>query len=363
MENSTNSTSNSSCLLPFWFQTTNTSLQLLAYYILMLLNFLVSLSLHIVVLIAFYRESKSGSAYSYQIYIVLLTALELVTFALYAISFHWCSASTGWFASRCSTNFFVMWYGHHLSFMIGNGLITTRLLLSVSIAVDRALALGMPHSYRTFRKDLHRGCALAICFLVGMSTSIFDGFRLELYYDFVNARYAKKVNLSFVNSSAGITLAWSRNAVRLIGLVLLIVCNLIVIKLYHRRVQQMVSKSSNDKRELDRRAEEKTLVALTVSQSTLCAIDTVCVCLYYSAQYMAPGFTSCTGRLLTPIYDLIFQLTNLGQFFAVFLVRTPIRTTIAKMFQQCWSRLSRQRAVYDIKVRTLTKRQTETSMV
>lgn len=276
------------------------------------------------VLVGFYRKSKPESTQNYQIYIIAVTTAELLTFALYSLSVQWCNDTI--FSSWCPQSLPVLWYGYHVSFTLENSLTTTKLFLSISMAADRVLALARPVLYKTLRKVRHRRAALCICFFLGLSTSVFDGFRMQVIWNPTTFTYSGKVDKDFINSSLGIGLAWLRNTVRIVGLIILIILNVAVLRLYHRKMFEIFKASANDKLEMERRKDERALVAVTVTQSFCTAVDMTFHCIYYSVQYMAPFFAGCTGKLMTPIFEFTAQVTAAGQFFAVLRVSASMRS-------------------------------------
>jgi hypothetical protein len=142
--------------------------------IVMPVYFIFGLFGHVLCLIAFYHQSKSESAYGYQIFIVVSETVKIFTYALYEATIQWLADGEliplpfdhSWFKS----SYICMWITTHLALPLCNVFITLTSLSTLAMAVDRAFALRKPILYRKKSitvaiKRLRSACVLLSEFL------------------------------------------------------------------------------------------------------------------------------------------------------------------------------------------------------
>lgn len=230
-----------------------------------------------------------------------------------------------------------MVYGGRLSIPFLNAFATIRLLLSVSMTIERIFAMRWPFAYRSIQHKKHQAIAVVTCVVLGIGTSVFDVFRNILIPDSDDpTRYRIITDDNFVESTVGIGLACLRTVLRMIGMVLLVICNVVVIRLYRAKVSQakLLTRSGQDEREKQKRANEKTLMILTVVQSFMTFIETGFYVTVYVIIYVERKAWPCRGQLLGTCLDIIVQVTTTGNLYVAILFSKPFRQLVIKAIKR-----------------------------
>lgn len=318
------------CLLPPWYPSVFETMEIIAYAFVTPLGLCLGVATHVILLIALMKHTRHDRSYNYLVYLLITELFEIVSFASYSFSYHWCADTFSKQRQWCTKSYGILFYGFRLSFPLWHSFITVRLLLSIAAAADRLLALWKPFAYKNFRHKLHQRVALAISLTIGVSTSIFDCFRYNVAWNPIIGNYEKKVNTAFTESLSGVILSNLRNLLRATGLFVLLFLNFSIIRLYKRA--NKINVGSDDEREIKKRSNERALTLFTLSQSIFTTIDMTWCVVYYALKYMAPEFSYCAGQLMMPASDTVMQITATVNLFIVIWVSKPLRSMVIKTY-------------------------------
>lgn len=323
----------------FWVHKDNA--YFFSYYIVSPTYFLLGVVGHAVCLLVFYRQAKKESTYAYQIFVAVSEIFEMIAFTLFSLSFRWWSGieAEGRGAEWFMRSRWLMLYAAHVSFPFLNAVLTTTLLLSLCMSADRLVALWKPFLYKRMDHRKYQRLALISSIVLGMSTSIFDGFRFRVvpYQRSTNDSkspviYRAVGELEYMNSLQAVCLAHTRDALRIAALMALITCNVFITRFYRKRTVRLGSLTSTDDDRLQhRRNKERTLVLLTVSQSVLTSVGTTFLILFYAIVYANPNFLTCGGLLMAPILDATLQLASIIDTFIVIAIDRRFRRMVSKV--------------------------------
>lgn len=305
-----------------------------AYYVSTPIYFVFGVSTRVVTLIAFYKQYKKNkdNGYGFQIIATTCDLLEIIVVTTSFLSFiangFRFPPGAAWF----QRSYVLMWYSAHLSAQY-QSFITASLLISLCMAIDRAFALAKPFAYKTIKHGWRRSIAVIACYSLGILTGIFDVFRYDITED--GDLYKYVVNEEYVKMTSSIVLAHVRNAVRMISILALICCNIAMIFCYRSHAKKIaISDATSASRSVKRKATQKTLVLLTICQSTFTAVDVSFYTAYYSLVYATSTFSSCGGKLMAPMNDLTLHAATILEFVALCAISKEFRDTIFGLFRK-----------------------------
>lgn len=313
-----------------WYEEKSHQLSFVAYKMLMPMYFVLGTFGHSILLIAFRKQSKSESSFGYQVYVEVSSILEVVVvttseLTYFLLSGAWTFDGVPWFTS-C---YVCMWYTAHLSFPLGNTLVTLSMLLTIAISAERVFALGKPISYAGINHKRHQLVALCTCIFISVITSLFDIPRLYPTLDTDGLHYTFGVNVEFTSTFAANFLTNLRNAVRIAGLILLIFLNVIMIILYKISAKKTIQLTSgNAQVAKKKREQEKVLIICSFFQSFFLTIPTAMLSAYYTGVYVNDEFYFCEGTFVGDLYDTLLYICDTADFFVVFCVCKSLRTMI-----------------------------------
>lgn len=320
------------CNVSTWFVNFGDQLRF-SYRIIIPLYFTLCISGHGFCLWAFAKQSASEKAYVYQIYLTIGDLLDVIFFAALLLTFLWGGvAQEGhpWFQAIYP----FMFYTAHMAVPLNHGTGMVTLLLSISLVCDRILALKKPFVYKDMAHKKRRRIALACSYLIGMSSTVYNCllYRIDPSNSTV---YAIKVDVVYAGSIVGSGSAYVCNAIRVIGLLILIGCNVGLVILYPRHAVQSIAinkKSQADpNRQAERKATEKDLFVLALSESVFTGVKKLSSVVFYFTTYIIPTFTSCEARTYGPALNILLMFTYMGDTCATVFFNKKTRKTIQKM--------------------------------
>lgn len=152
--------SNDTCNISVLAMVIAEKLELSIYHVLTPIYLIVGISTDIILLFAFYKQSKTEKAYGYQVIFTISKMLEIFAFGTYLLAEKWFQFDNiSWFvANYCLMYFYVTDLGLHVSFIISS------LLLSLAMAADRVFALQKPIIYKNIHHFRHQLIATIFCF-------------------------------------------------------------------------------------------------------------------------------------------------------------------------------------------------------
>lgn len=296
---------------------------------------------HVVCLIALVKEAKKEGAYAYQIFVAISQIFESIFYVLYVLSNRWWSGIEFSSAVWYQDTYFLMWYSAHLAATLQHTFITISLLLTVAVAIDRFLALYVPHSYRCWNHKWHRVLAIAVSVVLGISSTLFIYWRYDIdeNEDETEGAYSLVSNSEHTSNPLFKAMSHVRNVLRMIGLLLLISCNTANWMLFKHRVLRVgpaepgPSTEGHSSTMRQRKMEaEKTLFLLAAVESTMTSVAMSAITAYFWALFTNPGFSKCIGPLMLPIVDCVMHLSSSSKCYVVLLLDARFRRMIRRVF-------------------------------
>lgn len=316
-----------------WYRSAAAAAVVPVYHVIMPICILLSLFGEMTSLVVFYRQSKKEPAYFYQIALTVGKALEMLLAIEYCAVFVFAYSPTGgaaWFKA----NYALMWFTAHLAIPLVNMNFTSNLLLAISMAGDRVFAIWKPILYKQTNKKPIQFSTLFISVLLGISTSIFDCFRYsDPTFDSEKRVYDVPLNTEFVATSLSAGLSRFRDALRLAGLLALIILNIFIIVGYRnktRKVARMTRRTADEKKERKEMKAEMTLTLITAFQCLFTTISTASLMIFYITLSVKPSFGTCEVFLWAAILDAFVQFTAMANFYIVVAISKQFRRLMAE---------------------------------
>lgn len=225
----------------------------------------------------------------------------------------------------CQENYALMWYAAHVASPLEHTFLTTSLLLYVNMAADRAFAIASPLRHKALNHRKHQILAFVVSLTLGVSTSIFDVFRYDVIQD--GYKYALAMDETYVDSTTAFVCDIIRNALRIAGNLMLIICNIAMVVSYHIKLRRIKFIDSNDQMG-KRRSTQKTLLLLTLFQSFFQTVDMTLYNTFFTLEYSIPGFADCYGLVMAPLCDLVQQLAGTAELFALLTICRQFRRSV-----------------------------------
>lgn len=308
-------------------------------YIVMPFYLTVGLSTNIILLVAFYKQSKQDNAYAYQVSLTMSKSCEIFTYSMFIMSYKWCAAvetpvGCTWFMK----NYSLMFYAAHIACPVFNGFIIISLLLSVAMSADRVFALAKPFVYKNINHKRHHRIATAICVVTGVLTSAFEVNRWHVLWPpsghpvLENETYLVRYDEEYLATDLATYLGHLRTTLRILAVFTLISLNIAMAMIFRKRnkkVGHLVS--GNDTKERERKAAERTLLILTVYQSVLNAIAQTPHSGYSIAAAASPVFNRCYGIVVAPFVDMAIELSDSADFFVVIAINKRMRRLVLQV--------------------------------
>lgn len=86
-----------------------------------------------------------------------------------------------------------------------------------------------------------------------------------------------------------------------------------------------------------RKRSERTLVSLTVTQSTLTTVRMITLTSFYMFVYTVSDYIGCGGWLFASAVDATFELTDILEFYLILAFNPEIRKTVKQILKCCGS--------------------------
>lgn len=331
---------NTSCIWTTTLAPVTSTMTFLTYTALAPIFFILGMIGHLIALLAFSEHRKTDTAYAYQIFVTSIKTLEILFFDLWVLLFihfadqDWSGlkGSGGW--SWFKRSHFLMRFTAHATPILQSASITLPILATSAMAADRVLGLWQPIFYQTMNKNRHQGIAFSFSCFLGMVISIDNGFRWDLS-PFDPANGYKIVGTTFGKTILGGVLGQTRNAIRFIATLVLLVCSSAMLLLYRRRVKKvnmaMIPKNLAKQEALKSRQRMILMLALFHTLST--AVPTLLLMGYSIANYVSTTFGKCEGQILALLIDFSIQLINAIDFYLLYLVNRSFREIVRKLIK------------------------------
>lgn len=281
---------------------------------------LVGLTLHTLALFSFFRQARQETAYTFQIALTISNIFQIIARTFYGIIYYHLKPGV-WFKKT----YLIQWIYYHLTVSIENMAVTTTLFLALAMSLDRVFSLGKPLVYKNIRNSLHQAIAFIFCVLIGIMSSIYQTFN-SYTSKTDDGLYVVVWNLTPVFDSLG---QW-RNAVRAIGVSLLLISNFFVIVLFRRYMQKIGTIGTNSTETKRRRDQQKTLVILALSGSFCTTISIGAFVAYYGLYYSNFFVLPCQNTLGSYLQDVISDFCLIFDVIVSFSVNKSFRDMIFK---------------------------------
>lgn len=306
---------------------------------------LIGLTGNITLLISFYKQSKKDSAYAYQVFLTTSKALEIFFFSWFILGYKWGSGTEHEGLPWYLRNYWLKFYAAHIGCPLGNTFIVSSLLCAVAMTADRVFALGKPFVYKNIDHSKHQIVAVTVCFVIGILTNVYETMRWYVQPKVVNGTwdgyYEVLPDEDYLASPLGVALANIRTGVRFVGVFALIGLNIAMGVIFRKRMEKvgkMTAATTNDEKEKERRASEKTLLILTIYQSCLMAANQIPHCGEYIAIFASATFTRCWGVIVAPFVDGCIQVTDTIDLFVIIAINQKMRRAVLSVlpsWMQC----------------------------
>lgn len=339
-----NNSSTAICWQPDWFWKVGDNVNFIQYAIVLPVYATLGLLGHVICASAFLKQAKNEKAYVYQIFLEITQCFNNVMFSVYLM------ASLGSGIERAGyrwyqQSYILMWYAAHLAIPLSDSFEACCLLLSVSMAADRAFALFKPFVYKTIDNKKHQAVALTMSITLGFGITFFNIRLFEVQTE--DDHYIIGVDEEFVGTLTSTVLSHACNATRMIGLLILILCNVSIVRNFKKHMAQKSKltasqSSTNDKvREAKEKATEKTLLLLTITQSFFTAVSMFSLVVFYTAVYLVPLFNVCDHLLYAPLLNCIVMVSDMGNTWVIMVLNRKSREIFLKTlcFLKYWKRI------------------------
>lgn len=330
-----NNSSSSPCWQSDSFWKLGDNVNFAQYAIILPLYFTLGLFGHMICAAVFLKQAKNEKAYVYQIFLEITECLDNVVFSIFLLAFLGSGAEREgyvWYQK----NYVLMWYAAHLSIPLYNSFSMSCLLLSVSMAADRAFALMKPFVYKNINHKRHQQVALSLSLILGFGTTFFNA-RLFEVQDGIG-HYIIGVDIAFVGTLASTILSHTCNVTRMVGLLALILCNVSILHNFRKHLNSKTKlvttqqPSVNDKkREAKEQATQRSLLLLTIAQSFFTAVTMFSFVIFYTAAYTVPLFNVCDHLLYAPLLNSVVMVCDLGKTCVIVAMNQKSRDLIVKI--------------------------------
>lgn len=314
------------------------NLALLTYTIAMPPYFLIGMGGNILMIIAFYKQSKKEKTYAYQVFLTVSRSLEILFITLFMTTFKWGAGidtrGSDWFKKI----YFLMFYSVHVAVPVFIACIMMSLYLSVAMAADRVFALAKPLVYKNINHGRHQIAAVICCVILAVSVSAFETkvWRLDPYGEGENATFVASFDHEYQLSTVAIALGNLRVAVRIFGILTLIALNMVMVYISHKRTQKVASlTSTNDKKAENRKAAERSLLVLTIVQSWLMVFSHLPHTCHLVLLTAVKDYGDCHGQLVAASVDFCIEVADMVDLFVIIIANKRIRRMVLETLAPC----------------------------
>lgn len=278
---------------------------------------------HALCLSAYHKQSKKEPAYLQQIFVTIGETISILSNTAWVAITDWIwqyGNGPEWFTT-CYT---CIWYIGHLASPLQNVCLTTTLLLTLSMAADRLLAISKPNFYlNRWGRRQHFMCA-SICVFLGIATSLFDGFQTAITE--IDGGQYTVIRAPSMSTVWMMALAQFRGALRIAATLSVIICNVVLIHRFRVRGKKVAQMTALEPvKEIKRKETEKTLLILAVSESFFISMSMLIHSTYYVMLYVSVPFSRCEGRIMAPITDAALIISDTVTIYITLALRPSFR--------------------------------------
>lgn len=323
--------SNNSCTITEAGIEAASALRIVIYHVLTFIYLILGISTKLILLLAFYRQSKTEKAYAYQVVFTISKIFETFAFGTYLLAGKWFMPDQlDWFMTSYGlVQFFNLGQGLHVSFIISS------LLLALTMSADRVFAILKPLEYRLVNHTVHKIVACTLCFLIAFlgAGMLFADAKIRVEGD----RYVPYFDQILEHTVAGQVFFHFRLVCRVAGVILLIILNCLMIILFRKRIAKVASMTLDTKSiEGKARLAEKTLLWINIYQSCMTLANQLPHVIWQVLLFvLPPSFETCEGRYIGPICDGMLMVTDTTDFFVMMMLYKKMRLMVRRALCYC----------------------------
>lgn len=329
----TNDTNNiiSTCSITIYRLYIIDQLRIGVYHVLTILYLIIGISTSLILLAAFYKQSRTERAYRYQIVFTLSKLFETYAFGSFLLADKWFQdEEVRWFVTdyRSMYVFISFGLGLHHTFIISS------LLLSIAMAADRVLALRKPMVYKSINHTKHQLIASVVCFALGFLAAgpLFVSKSIVKSGD----RFVEIYNYAIDATIIGSLCFYLRLVLRAGGVVLLVILNVVMFNFFRQRMRKVATMTNNSPQDEEKRSRDKMLLWLNIYQACIMLANQVPhVSWQVLIFFLTGGFANCEGRLVGALCDAVLMLTDTADFFIVIAIKKKMRKLVVNALPKC----------------------------
>jgi hypothetical protein len=306
-------------------------MEFIIYRIITFFYLIIGIVSNFILLIAFYKQSKTEKAYGYQVVFTVSKTFEIFSFGTYLLAGKWFFAlRLEWFmTNHALISYFVIGLGLHVSFIIST------LLLAIAMAADRLFAVMKPVMYKKTNHLWHQIIAYIGCFAIGfLGGGMY--FADVKFKDGKNGFYEPYFDQELEHALTGQIFFYVRLITRVGGVIILIILNTIMIFVFRKhmaKVNAAVAGLGGDNNKIEKSATEKMLLWINIFQACLMLVNQIPHTLWQVLLFaMPPAFETCEGKFVGPICDGLVMITDTLDFFVVIAINKKMRRLILNAF-------------------------------
>lgn len=321
---------NSTCIWTDRGLSITSDFRVVIYRYLIFVYILIGCTSHIILLAAFYKQSKTEKAYGYQVIYSVSKTLEIFFFGTFLFARlrldYEPFEKTGWLHQ----NYIAMEIFGHLGFTLHLTFIICSLLLAVVMAADRVFAMTYPAKYLKISHIGHQIASTVGCFLVGLcGGGIYLG---AVQIKWAGSYYITERDVQLDTSLIGVISENVRLISRVGGVALLLCLDTVMIVLFKRRaikVETMVAHSQDQTKTAAKKAKERSLLWIVIYQACSMLLNQFPhVTWVHILPRVAPEFRDCYGSVIGPACDVVVMITDTLDFFIVIAINRKMRKLV-----------------------------------
>ncbi len=236
------------------------------------------------------RKARENSAFLYQLGLITLDLISMVTGSCYAFVKIVGTHQTGTESLSVRRFYPLMFYSAHMNTQIVNMQLTSNTLYLTTVSFDRLYALLRPQKYYTLDHKKRTILLLVACYTLGVLTSLHDVLRFRIKYLEEHGAYEIYTDYVFAHSTIPQSMALLRTALRFGATISMAICALWTSRLYTRLMRERRQKiaamrlNANDTNVV-MPVQEQTLTRLLIGQVLLVIIGYSMVYFFYGVVY------------------------------------------------------------------------------
>lgn len=311
-------------------------LEFVVYHVFTFIYLIVGLSGNIILLIAFWKQSRKECAYGYQVIFTVSKTLEIFWFGTFLLAYYWLGSSfigVSWFVQ----SYFLMYTFKDLGFGIHYALMINSALLAVAMAADRVFAIKSPLVHKNINHTRHQICATFGCLFLGLLGSSCFFYSMQIYWDPIANRYICELNEDRYHSEEGGILFFIGAGTRIAGIIALLILYLMMVIAFRRHIKRTSSLISYTAHGDSRRATEKALLWLNIYHACMMLLNQIPHVIWHFLYYLMPfSYHYCYGRIIGTICDSTVLITDTFDFFIVIAINRRMRALVFDVFPKRW---------------------------